>query len=626
MRRGGVEPAGADPFGLRHVLQSGEFREFGAARHQRPHPQALHFPMFLGGVAVDLAVPPAEIAAQDLEVERRGEGHFDGVALADIAHQGRALDDDGLAAMALSMERLHQGRQHAVVQGVEAGGIPGGAQHADGLLLRVAHVGHDAAQRGKGGGEARHDDLADAELARQPRRVQGTGAAEGEQGALAPVDAAFHRHARQRANHRGVGDLLDAEGQFDDADAELAGERRQCRFCRRDIERDGAAQAPARVEIAQDRVGVGDRRPRPAAPVGGGPGVGAGALGADRQASGAQRDQGAAAGADRFDGDHGLAHRPSGELGVGRDLRHAVHDQADVGRRAAHVEGQGLAESQRCRDMRGGGNAGRRSGQGHGERPSGGGLGRRHAARRMHDVQPGAAHLALQPLEIARGDRHHRRVQHGGRRAFELARLRIDLVRQRDEGNLRLQRSAQGAFVGGVGIGVQERDRDAFHAAGGGLPHRFGDRRRVGGQEGVARMVDPLGQSDPAFGGDLRGTTGRQVEPVEMLASGAADIQHVLETARRHQHHRLHPVLDDGVGDQRRAVDQIVDLARIEAGGRQGCLDAGDRIVALRRHLDRPELARRGQERHQVGEGAADVDADLPPGIGHDVSHLGRAL
>ena len=147
--------------------------------------------------------------------------------------------------------------------------------------------------------------------------------------------------------------------------------------------------------------------------------------------------------------------------------------------------------------------------------------------------------------------------------------------------------------------------------------HRVGDRGGVGRQHGRAGMVDALGQADAPIRRHLRGAARRQVEAIEMLASAAADIEHVLEAARRHQRHRLDAILDDGVGDQGRAVDEIVDFLGREAGGGERRQDAGDGIVALGRHLDRPDFAARRQQGDQVGEGAADVDADLP--AAHDL-------
>ena len=267
--------------------------------------------------------------------------------------------------------------------------------------------------------------------------------------------------------------------------------------------------------------------------------------------------------------------------------------------------------------MGGGGNAGGRAGQRHGERPSRGGLGRGHAARRMHDVQARAFHLALQAVEVAGGDRHDRGVEHGRRGALELARLGIHFVRQRDERQRRRQCLADRALMRRIGIGMEERDGDAFHAGRLDAGHRVGNRGVVGRQHGRAGMIDTLGQADAPIRRHLRGAARRQVEAIEVLASAAADIEHVLEAARRHQRHRIDPILDDGVGDQGGAVDEIVDFLGREAGGGEGGQDAGDGIVALGRHLDRPDFAARRQQGDQIGEGAADVDADLPATCRH---------
>ena len=75
-------------------------------------------------------------------------------------------------------------------------------------------------------------------------------------------------------------------------------------------------------------------------------------------------------------------------------------------------------------------------------------------------------------------------------------------------------------------------------------------------------------------------------------------------------------------GHQRRAVHQIVDIDGFQARRGKRRLDAGDGIVALGRHLDRAQFARRGPERDEVGEGAANVDADLPADVRHVVSRL----
>ncbi len=230
-------------------------------------------------------------------------------------------------------------------------------------------------------------------------------------------------------------------------------------------------------------------------------------------------------------------------------------------------------------------------------------------------MQPGTLHLALQAVEIAGGDRHDRGVEDGRRRALEFARLGIDRVRQREVGRDPGERGRHRLLVRGVGVGVQQRDGDALDPgrADGGRRRGEGGRARL--QHRPAGMVHALGEADPALRRHLRRRAGQGVEAVEVLAPGAADVEHVLEPVGGDQRHRLDPVLDDGVGDERRAVDEVRDLGGIEARGGECRLDAGDGIGAPGRHLDRAHFAGRGVQRHQVGEGAADVDADLPAGF-----------
>jgi hypothetical protein len=131
-------------------------------------------------------------------------------------------------------------------------------------------------------------------------------------------------------------------------------------------------------------------------------------------------------------------------------------------------------------------------------------------------------------------------------------------------------------------------------------------------------VVDALGQADSALGGHLRGRPRRHFEPIERLPPAAtADIEHVLEALRGDQGHRLDTILDDGVGHQGGAVHQIVDIVGRQAGRSQRSQDAGDRVVALGRHLQAAHLAAGRLQRDEIGEGAADIDAHLPATSSH---------
>ena len=111
-----------------------------------------------------------------------------------------------------------------------------------------------------------------------------------------------------------------------------------------------AAEKVIRAEAAEHDVGVGDGRLGAAAAVADRAGIGAGALRADLQgADFVDPGDAAAAGADFDDVDH--RHHDRMAAGVAADViawRHgrlAVADQAGLGGRAAHVEGDDVADS-----------------------------------------------------------------------------------------------------------------------------------------------------------------------------------------------------------------------------------------------------------------------------------------
>ena len=118
----------------------------------------------------------------------------------------------------------------------------------------------------------------------------------------------------------------------------------------RDGKGDGAAGKIVRVEFAEDEIGVRHGRIPAAALVAGRPRLGCGGMRPDADlAHAVDRGDGASAGAnlhhlhDRNGNRHaGALAEPIGARhleGLGR-LRHLVFDQADLGRRAAHIEGK----------------------------------------------------------------------------------------------------------------------------------------------------------------------------------------------------------------------------------------------------------------------------------------------
>ena len=184
----------------------------------------------------------------------------------------------------------------------------------------------------------------------------------------------------------------------------------------------------------------------------------------------------AAAGADLDHVDHRQHHRMAAGVAAdviaGRQRRLAVADQARLGGGAAHVEGDDVGEAERRADLRRGDDAADRAGFHHRHRPLGRDLRRHHAAVRAHDrevaAKADAAEARLQALHIAADLRPDIGVHHRRRHALELAVLAQDLVRQRQIGvRQRLADHRAGrALVLGIGVGVQEADRDRLDAVG----------------------------------------------------------------------------------------------------------------------------------------------------------------
>ena len=379
------------------------------------------------------------------------------------------------------------------------------------------------------------------------------------------------------------------------------------------VQAQAAAEDAGRIHVSERQVRVGHRRPVAAAGVAGGPRSGAGALGPDRERAVIEPGDGAAAGADGLHRDHRLAQRPPAQRAVARDLRLAVQDQADIGGGAAHVEADGALQPERAGHAAGGGDAGGGTGRGEAERQAAQRLRRCHAAGGMEQVQPGRLRLRpLQVVEIGRRQRHDAGAQRRRRHALILPRFRVDPVRERDEGKARAQPLAQRLLVGGVGVGVQQRHGDRLGAALLDARNRVLHRVRVQRDENAAVMVEPLGHLEAPRGRHLGRELGRQVEPVKMTPVLTPDREGVREPPGRDQRDLGVVVLDDGIGDDRGAVDQIVHLRPGEIHGTERRHQPGDAVVAAGGNLRDSHAATRAVHGDHVGKRAADIDTDLP--------------
>ena len=306
-----------------------------------------------------------------------------------------------------------------------------------------------------------------------------------------------------------------------------------------------------------------------------------------------------------------------------RDL--AVLDHRGLGRRAAHVEGDDLLELLGARPA-----PGRRPRRRPGPdsmmfigRSAAARVGR-EAAVRLHQQQARRNAGAVEPLaqrpQIGRDDRHHIGVDDRGRGALVLLDLGQHLAGDAERQVRRLAGDdvAQHQLVRRIGEGVQQADRRSPRPS---RPaaHRPRARRRPdrAARSTLPACVDPLVDHPAQIALDQR----RAACPRRVVEPGhaqRADLQHVAKALGGDQADARALVLEDRVGGDRGAVADLLDGAAVEAGlarrPRSSPSTMACGVVAdARRDLLGVDGAV-GAEQHDVGEGAADVDADA---VGH---------
>ena len=177
------------------------------------------------------------------------------------------------------------------------------------------------------------------------------------------------------------------------------------------------------------------------------------------------------------------------------------------------------------------------------------------------------------------------------------------------------------AFVGWVGIAVNEADADALdpepcEVAG----HRL-DRRLVQGHQHPTVHVDPLGHRQPALARHQRGRL-LEHDVVLVVAALVADVEHVAEALGGHERGERALALDDRVGRERGAVDEQPHCAGVRARAHEHVVHPGEHRLV--------RGARCGEDlgggesiamlEHDVGEGAADIhsNSEFALGARHD--------
>ena len=193
--------------------------------------------------------------------------------------------------------------------------------------------------------------------------MQRAGAAERHQRIVARIAAALGRDELDGAHDIGVGKLQGRGRRLLDAESEAGGDGLEGAARGLAVERHATPQEGAGADGTDHDVGIGRGGLDAAFAVAGRAGIGTGALRADAQHA-AVVDPGdrAAARTDRDDVEHRRADRQSVNLAFRGQRRPAVLHQADVGRGAAHVEGDEILVTRARGLARGADHAGRRAG------------------------------------------------------------------------------------------------------------------------------------------------------------------------------------------------------------------------------------------------------------------------
>ncbi len=582
----------------------------------------------------------AEAGAAERAVRHR---HGDLVHLAEQAHFGEAADFDFVGRHARFDKAPARFGFEFAEDAVDRAVVRLGVEHRRRRARQLdAERRREKAERGRGTRGRRHDDFADAEIARHGRGMGRPGAAEADQ-RIAPRIAAFLDQVNaRRARHAFGHDLEDAGRRRDRRQAERFRDLEHRALGRGAVELHASAKEEIRVEIAEHEIGVGHCWQSAALAVAGRAGIGPGAVRADlEQADLVDAGDRAAAGADFDHVDDRRLDRQAAALleamDAGRfhargNVDRAVLHQAGLGRGAAHVEGDdvalagALAEQDRRQAAAG------RAGLQQPDREAPRQIRRRKAARGLHKIERArespAVQFAFEPADIGVEQRLDIGVRRRRRRALVFAHLGNDLRRERDSelGEFRAQQLARRLFVGRVGIAMQEANGDRLDAVGN---QRLGGAADFGGIERLDHppvIGDALADLDDVAPVGQRGREAEE-EVVNVVALFDAHFEDVAEARGREQADLGAPAFDDGVGDQRGAVQKFSDIGELDAfGGDQfvETLERAHRGIGRRRQaLVQPELAAFRIEQDEIGEGAADIEAD-PIAGGKPIQGLGH--
>ena len=477
-------------------------------------------------------------------------------------------------------------------------------------------------------GRRRHDDLAHPQLARHPRRMGRPGAAQRDHCVTPGVVSLLDDVDPCRARHVLAHDFVVAPRRLHRRQAQGLADFVDCRLRCGPVQRHSAAEEKARIQIAQKKVGVGNRRLRSPVSIASRPRVGAGAAGPHLQQAQAvdARDR-SPSGTDLDHVDHRRLDRQAAALLEAVDPRRLHHrgniraatlDQAGLRRRPTHVErdhvGFAYLATEECRRHSSAGRPGFQEPDGKRRRDRR----RRQASGRLHKVK-----LALKPLRlnglyqaphVAPHQGLYVGVRHCCRGPIVFAQLRLHGARQRHR-NARepfLDQRSDRLLVGRVLIGVQKADGDCLDAVLDQVRDLAARLFQIHWNDDIAVPAQALHHLAPQSPEHQR-LREIQKKVMNVVALLGPHLQNVAEPFRRQQADRRARSFDQCVGDQRRSVDQVPDLTEFQARRRQQFSQALQRprrgVIGRRQAFVQADLSALPVEQNEIGKGPADVES-----------------
>jgi hypothetical protein len=171
----------------------------------------------------------------------------------------------------------------------------------------------------------------------------------------------------------------------------------------------------------------------------------------------------------------------------------------------------------------------------------------------------------------------------------------------------RAHRGQCGLLIGGIGVGVDQHDRDRSGPLGQQRAGRSPYLLAVHGRADCAIGERALPHLEAQVAVDHRHEVAPQAPGVAAVAP--AHLQHVAEAARGDEPDAPALALQQGIGADRRAVHDRAKALRCVEALQPG--EEADRLVpAVRRHLGRAEGAGSLVVEEEVGERATDIHAD----------------